>query len=342
MATIRQIGSILEKAFNKWDYDKAIKLSDNESKTRDYLIEPFFNMLGYNMMEHYSHEFSLKFSKGHVKKVDMVITLNGRNPIMLIECKKANQNLTAKHFNQVAEYYANHKESKVAILTNGVVYKFYSVKWNNEKELNDKPFITFDLNDFTRADLEDIALFHLQLFDVKEILSIAEDKYFLDDFENALTKTLFPPSDELIKLIYTNMGGKRITEKVTDKLQKLINSFSLQEAVEKVKVIEGKESSSGVYTTSIELKAFQIIKTILALNPKLKNHVDRVNYKDYKGQFKIVVDDMPSKEICHLILSDSIKKIEFGKDSFILGKVSAPEIAKYKKKLVDEALKYLV
>ena len=27
MATIRQIGSILEKAFNKWDYDKAIKLS---------------------------------------------------------------------------------------------------------------------------------------------------------------------------------------------------------------------------------------------------------------------------------------------------------------------------
>ena len=30
-----------------------------------------------------------------------------------------------------------------------------------------------------------------------------------------------------------------------------------------------------------------------------------------------------------------------GKDSFILGKVSAPEIAKYKKKLVDEALKYL-
>lgn len=341
MATIRQIGSILEKAFAKWDYEKAIKLSDNESKTRDYLIEPFFNMLGYNMMEHYSHEFSLKYSKGHVKKVDMVITLDGKKPIMLVECKKANQNLTVKHFNQVSDYYANHKESKVAILTNGVEYNFYSVKWNNEKELNDKPFISFNLNDFTRADLEDIALFHIQLFDVKEILSVAEDKYFLDDFENALTKTLFPPSDELIKLIYTNMGGKRITEKVTDKLQKLINSFSLQEAVEKVKVIEGKESSSGVYTTSIELKAFQIIKTILALNPKLKNHVERVNYRDYKGQFKIIVDDMPSKEICHLILSESVKKIEFGKDSFILGKVSAPELAKYKKKLVDEALKYL-
>ena len=341
MATIRQIGSILEKAFNKWDYDKAIKLSDNESKTRDYLIEPFFNLLGYNMMEHYSHEFSLKFSKGHVKKVDMVITLNGRNPIMLIECKKANQNLTAKHFNQLAEYYANHKESKVAILTNGVVYKFYSVKWNNEKELNDNPFVTFDLNDFTRADLEDIALFHLQLFDVKEILSIAEDKYFLDDFEQGLVNTLHKPSVELRKLVFNQMGGNRLIERYSDRLFDLINSASIENAVEKVKFLEGKSSKSGVYTSSNELKAFQIIKTILALNPKLKNHVDRVNYKDYKGQFKIVVDDMPSKEICHLILSDSIKKIEFGKDSFVLGKVSAPEIAKYKKKLVDEALKYL-
>ena len=48
MATIKQIGSLLEKSFDKWDYKKAIKLSDNESKTRDYLIEPFFNLLGYN------------------------------------------------------------------------------------------------------------------------------------------------------------------------------------------------------------------------------------------------------------------------------------------------------
>ena len=50
MATAKQIGSLLEKSFSKWDYKKAIKLSDNESKTRDYLIEPFFNMLGYDKM----------------------------------------------------------------------------------------------------------------------------------------------------------------------------------------------------------------------------------------------------------------------------------------------------
>jgi len=36
MATIKQIGSILEKSFDKWDYQKAIKLSDNESKTTKF------------------------------------------------------------------------------------------------------------------------------------------------------------------------------------------------------------------------------------------------------------------------------------------------------------------
>ncbi len=48
MASLKQIGNLLEKSFSKWEYKKAIKLSDNESKTRDYLIEPFFNILGYN------------------------------------------------------------------------------------------------------------------------------------------------------------------------------------------------------------------------------------------------------------------------------------------------------
>ena len=122
----------------------------------------------------------------------------------------------------------------------------------------------------------------------------------------------------------------------------MLNSISLQDAVEKVKILEGKDSSSGVYTTSVELKAFQIIKTIIALTPKLKNEADRVSYKDYKGQFKIIVDNMPSKEICHLVLNQRIQKIEFEKDSFELMKVSAEEIAKHKKRIVDSATLHLI
>jgi hypothetical protein len=133
-----------------------------------------------------------------------------------------------------------------------------------------------------------------------------------------------------------------MTEQVSDRIFKLINSISLQDAVEKVKVLEGKDSSSGVYTTSKELKAFQIIKTIIALTPKLKNEVDRVSYKDYKGQFKIIVDNMPSKEICNLVLNSKSQKIQFGEESFELMKVSAEEIAKHKKRIVESSIANLI
>ena len=38
LATLKQIGNLLDKSFSKWEYIKAIKLSENESQTRDYLI----------------------------------------------------------------------------------------------------------------------------------------------------------------------------------------------------------------------------------------------------------------------------------------------------------------
>jgi hypothetical protein len=266
MASIKQIASLLEKSFSKWDFKRAIKLSDNESKTRDYLIEPFFNMLGYTKMEHYSHEYSLRLGKGSVKKIDMVVSLNGRTPIMLVECKKANSNLTHNNFKQLAQYYDNHRESKIGILTNGVVYEFYAVRWDDSKKLSNTPFLVFDLRDFTRADLEDIAQFHLQLFNVKKILEISEEKYFLDDFNAALTKTLHPVGDGLIKLIYQNMGGKRLNEKISKRINNLTNSVSIENSLEIVKALEGKQSSSGIYTSSKELKAYQIIKTILVMN----------------------------------------------------------------------------
>ena len=56
------------------------------------------------------------------------------------------------------------------------------------------------------------------------------------------------------------MGGNRLTERYSDRLFDLINSASIEKAVEKVKFLESKRSKSGVYTSSNELKAFQIIK----------------------------------------------------------------------------------
>ena len=75
------------------------------------------------------------------------------------------------------------------------------------------------------------------------------------------------------------------------------------------------------------------------MNPRLKVHHDRFGYKDYKGQFKIVVDGMPSKEVCSLELSQTSKTIVIDNKIYEISKVSAFDLSKYKKKLVDSALK---
>ena len=169
---------------------------------------------------------------------------------MLIECKRSTSNLTDTNRKQLADYFHNHKESKLGILTNGIVYEFYSVMWNDSKKLSNYPFMVFDLRDFTRADLEDIANFHLQVFNTQEILKIFEEKYFLDDFNNSLNQTLYPAGDELIKLVFQKMNGKRITEKISEKLSNPINSVSLQNSIKKIKVLEGEKSSTGIYTNA--------------------------------------------------------------------------------------------
>ena len=149
---LTQISRKIKKSLEEWDIKKAIDNSKNETQTRDYLIEPFFDALGYSAIDDYVHEYSLRY-EGSVKSVDMAITLSGKNPEILVECKKANINLTKRHYNQLSSYYEKHKESKIGILTNGIIYRFYSRSLENTAVLNVNPFFEFNLNNFNFTEL---------------------------------------------------------------------------------------------------------------------------------------------------------------------------------------------
>ena len=290
--TPKQIARKLERSIQNWDFQKAIDFSNNETKTRDYIIEPFFKILGFNEMDDYAHEFTIKFPDGNLKYLDMAITLSGRQPSILVECKKANTNLLSSHYKQLSSYYKYHKESKLGILTNGIQYKFYARSLKDKNILHENPFFEFDITDFTLSDLEELAAFYRPSIDLNSIIEDAEETYFLESFDEALFQTLYKPKKELIKLIYDNMGGKRLSDKISDSIFNLINSISYEQAIDKIKRAESKDSKSGIITTAKELKSLDIIKTIVAMTSKINNkEIDRIGYKDYKGQFKIIVDN---------------------------------------------------
>ena len=71
------------------------------------------------------------------EKVDYAIVQN-QNPLMIIEVKPANVELNTKHLNQLFRYFTVTK-ARFGILTNGIVYKFYS----DLEEINKMDLIPF-------------------------------------------------------------------------------------------------------------------------------------------------------------------------------------------------------
>ena len=79
---VKQIANQLSKCFNKWDYNKAIEFSTDETQTRDFLIEPFFDILKYNKMDDYLHEYIADMGGKRGRRVDMAIGFNKNVPII--------------------------------------------------------------------------------------------------------------------------------------------------------------------------------------------------------------------------------------------------------------------
>ena len=338
----KQISKHISSELKKWDFKKAIRLSKGETETRDYLIEPFFEILGYKKMDDYTHEYSLPISKGKIKKVDMVITLRGKKPSILIECKPAKESLKERDFKQLCEYISVHTEAKVGVLTNGLVYNFYSRSLNDNNTLNSKPFLVFDVTKYDSDDILNLSMFYRNNIDLDSILEDAKELYFLEKFDEGLFKTLLNPNKDFVKVVYTNMGGGKLTEKAYNRIHSLINSISISAALKRLKVSEASNSKSGINTTALELKSLDIIKTILAMSSKIKNsELDRISFRDHRTFFNIIVDNTIRKSICHIIINKRKKAISIDKKEYSIESVSVKHIIKHKSALISSALKML-
>jgi hypothetical protein len=138
------------------------------------------------------------------------------------------------------------------------------------------------------------------------------------------------------------MGGLRATEKALSQIKGLVNSISIKTALDRIVQKEISESNSGVITTAEEIKAYNVIKTILAMSSKIKaSDLERVSYRDLKNSFLIIVDDKQTKNICSLVFKEKLKAIDINGNRFELEDVSVSSITKLKKELIESAINNL-
>ncbi|MDA9885663.1 type I restriction enzyme HsdR N-terminal domain-containing protein [bacterium] len=337
---LKQISNQLSKELQNWDFEKAIKYSTDETNTRNFLIEPFFEILNYSKMDDYLHEYIADMGTSRGRRVDMAISFGKSEPVIFVECKKSDAYLNEKFFRQLNEYCLYTESVKIGILTNGINYDFYSRSSHSNTILNETPFFSFNLKEYTDSDLEKLALFYRNTFEIKSVMEYSEEVMFLSKFDDAFFETLANPEWDFLKIIYTNMGGKRLTNTVSNQLFELINSNSIQSVLSRIIAKERKDSDLGIITTSDEIKAFNIIKTMIIMSSKIKDsEADRITYRDFKGSFAIIVDGSIRKKICSIMLDKNL--IEINGQNYELKSASISSLKDYKKELVNSALSNL-
>lgn len=191
-----------------------------EEATKNALIMPFFTLLGYDVFnpEEIVPEYTCDVATKKGEKIDYAIMHDG-DPIILIEAKKAGMKLQKQQQGQLYRYFStNH--ARIAILTNGVIYNFYS-DINAPNVMDDDPFLSFNLSDDEdELFLSYLEQFHKDSFNLKEILSKAVFLKYVKVVEQTLKQDLINPSDELVKYFLSRpeiKAGGRITAQIIEK-----------------------------------------------------------------------------------------------------------------------------
>lgn len=336
----KRILSAVKKSFAKFDFlGMDLKCTD-EAKTRMYLIEPLLEIIGYSrdpkdMLTEINAGWGQKNDKA-----DIGLIVRGKKPEIIIECKKYGKKLTDKEGDQLNGYFSHTEGSKIGILTNGMEWRFYA-EYLEKNKLHSNPFMVIDFTEIDDNKIGLFAQFHKSTPDnfIAKILEEAQDTFFLEGFNGALSEELLNPSDDLIKAIFARMPGKRMNDTIKDKLRGLINSNSIQQVLPKL-IEEESKSGNFVITSGMELKIYHSIKTII-LNSVKKIDSTRISYRDQKNSFNILVDDNQRKIIAKITSSKEKHFLEIGGSGTKIPADDIDNIVAMSKQITEIAKDYL-
>lgn len=193
-----------------------------EEATKTSIILPFFQILGYDVFNpcEFVPEYTADIGTKKGEKVDYAILMDNV-PLILIETKPCSSELSAKHMGQLMRYFSVTK-ARFAILTNGILYRFYS-DLEEKNKMDTVPFLEFNLLNFKKDELEELKRFQKDTFNLKSILNSASDLKYLTMIKNVISEQFNNPSDQLVKvLINKNIYSGAKTQAVLDKFKTMV------------------------------------------------------------------------------------------------------------------------
>jgi len=280
----------------------------SEASTKSSLINPFIRLIGYDtedpreVVGEYSADFA-KRTGGKLECVDYALFKDGK-PVIFIEAKPIGEEL-GNHEPQLARYFNATAEVRFGILSNGIVYKFFS-DLKRRNIMDSEPFFEFNFDNYLDTDLQALAKFRKAEFDVQALVKLAEELAYLSNLKCILRVMFRNPTDDFIGFLTRKIYSGKVNQRIIDRFRPLVKQSTSAVIVELVSqgvveviskpqekqepkserlakepIPEAGDEKPEVVTTEEELKAFYLIKEMVSNavpDPSVISYTDRVYY----------------------------------------------------------------
>lgn len=307
---------------------KQREMTQTEEAAKNAFVMPFIaTVLGYDVFDprEVVPEFTADVGVKKGEKVDYAIMLDNEVQ-MLVECKKANGDLRMEHASQLYRYFSV-TNARVAILTNGVEYQFYT-DLDAPNRMDSKPFMVLDLGEVDETLLPELRKLTKASFDLGSVVDAAEKLKYLGALKRTLAEQFHEPDDEWVKFLAGRVYDKAFTRRARDQFTPLVkeavSSFlddqvnvRLKKALESTRpqaeaetvssepvAEEDLDRGTGIETTLEELEGYQVVKAIACSEVKPQ----RITHRDSKSYFAVLLDDNNRRPIARLHFNAKSKK----------------------------------
>jgi len=224
--------------------ERQLDVLNSTEKTKNALLLPFFEALGYDPFDvrEVEPEYPVDSEGEHPNAVDYAVRVNGA-PAMLFECREATANLDTVGEDLFFRH-AGELPGSLAVLTNGVTYRFFANLGGGDG-VDSQPFFEFSLFDQEPGKITYLKRLTKPAFDAQEVLAAAFGLKYTRLLEGYLAEQQEDPDEHFVRFLAAQVYDGEVSEDVLGHFHPVVQRVLREFEMEKREIPPQAPSQSG-------------------------------------------------------------------------------------------------